>query len=313
MGRAQVLQATACALVPHVDMNPILLKPEADTRSQVVVQGRLWGTQDAQGYFGCKPGLFGFVRESYERLAKQNDVIIIEGAGSAAEVNLRSRDLVNWPVAELADASVILVADIDRGGVFAQVIGTLDLLEPEERRRVVGIVINKFRGDISLFDDGVAFIEDRTQIPVLGVVPYLQNLELDQEDGLDIKLNHQPVFRSEAVNIAVILLPHMSNFTDFNVLRAEEDVVIRYVTKPEELVGADVVMLPGSKTTIHDMTYLHQAEFGSWLREHMSRGGELVVFAGDFKCWGQKSLILIMPKLVVGARDLDCSSFLLNC
>jgi adenosylcobyric acid synthase len=168
MGRAQVLQAEACGLLPHVDMNPILLKPEADYRSQVIVHGKVWGRHDAKGYFGCRPELFHFVKESYARLAAQHDVLIIEGAGSAAEMNLRDRDLVNWPVVEMADASVILVADIDRGGVFAQVIGTLDLLEPQERQRVIGVIVNKFRGDRSLFDDGVRILEERTGVPVLG-------------------------------------------------------------------------------------------------------------------------------------------------
>ncbi|MDH5775797.1 MAG: cobyric acid synthase, partial [Nitrospirota bacterium] len=183
MGRAQVLQARACGLPPHVDMNPILLKPEADTKTQVIVQGKVWRSQEAKEYFSGKSQLKEFVKESYERLAEQYDVMVIEGAGSAAEMNLRGRDIVNWPVVEMADAAVILVADIDRGGVFAQVIGTMDLLAPEERQRVIGVVINKFRGDRRLFDDGVKIIEERTGVPVLGIVPYLRNLELDQEDS----------------------------------------------------------------------------------------------------------------------------------
>ena len=187
MGRAQVLQAQACGLVPNVLMNPILLKPETDCQSQVIVQGKVWEKQEAQEYFQNKAVLWDVVKASYEELAKRYDVIVIEGAGSAAEMNLRDRDIVNWPVAHMADAAVILVADIDRGGVFAQVIGTMDLLAPEERQRVIGVIINKFRGDLTLFDDGIKIIEERTGVPVLGVLPHLRGLELDQEDSVEIE------------------------------------------------------------------------------------------------------------------------------
>ncbi len=186
MGRAQALQASSCGLPPHVDMNPILLKPETDQRTQVVVLGKVWKCADAGQYFKHHSELLAIVRESYKRLAAAYDVIVIEGAGSAAEMNLRDRDLVNWPVAEMADAAVLLVADIDRGGVFAQVIGTVDLLSVEERRRLIGVVVNRFRGDIRLFREGVDFLEARTDLPVLGVVPHLRDLELDQEDSLEI-------------------------------------------------------------------------------------------------------------------------------
>ncbi len=184
IGRAQALQAEACGILPHVDMNPILLKPESDNRSQVVVRGSVWSRENASTYFERRPQLWAIVQDSYARLAQQYETIVIEGAGSAAEMNLRDRDLVNWPIVELADARVILVADIDRGGVFAQVLGTVDLLEPDERDRVCGVVINKFRGDPKLFADGVSFVESRSGIPVLGVVPFLQDLLLDQEDSL---------------------------------------------------------------------------------------------------------------------------------
>ena len=250
MGRAQVLQAQACGLRPHVDMNPILLKPEADRRSQVVVQGKVWGRREAGSYFDSRAELAHFVRQSYERLAAQYELIVIEGAGSAAEINLRDRDIVNWPVVEMADAKVILVADIDRGGVFAQVIGTLDLLEPYERKRVLGVVINKFRGDRRLFDDGVAMIAKRTGVPVLGVLPFVRELMLDQEDSVTIESSStEAAFSADTVNVAVMLLPRMSNFTDFNGLAAEADVALRYVRVPEEVVDADVIILPGSKQT----------------------------------------------------------------
>ena len=288
MGRAQVLQAQACGLAPHVDMNPILLKPEADAKSQVIVHGKVWRSQEAKDYFSGTIQLSGFVKESYQRLANQYDVILIEGAGSAAEMNLRDRDIVNWPVVEMADAAVILVADIDRGGVFAQVIGTMDLLAPEERQRVIGVVINKFRGDLSLFDDGIKIIEERTGVPVLGVVPYLRNLELDQEDSVDIERFRMTPFGAETVNVAVVLLPHMSNFTDFNQLAAETDVALRYVASPQELHGADVIILPGSKTTLADLEYLRQTGFEEALNRHVASGGEIIGVCGGFQMLGNE-------------------------
>jgi len=288
MGRAQVLQAQACGLAPHVDMNPILLKPEADHKSQVIVQGKVWTSQEACEYFDCKAELFEYVKTSYERLTKQFDVIMIEGAGSAAELNLRDRDIVNWAVVEMAEAAVVLVADIDRGGVFAQVIGTLQLLEPEELQRVVGVVINKFRGDINLFQDGIGILEERTGVPVLGVIPYLRNLELDQEDSVEVERFRFTPFAHDKINIAIILLPHMSNFTDFNQLGAESDVALRYVANPQELHGAEVVVLPGSKTTIEDLEYLKREGFGESIVNHVRRGGEMVGICGGFQMLGRE-------------------------
>jgi len=288
MGRAQILQAQACGVAPHVDMNPILLKPEADHKSQVIVQGKVWGSRQAREYFDHKAVLFKYIQASYERLAKQYEVIIIEGAGSAAELNLRDRDIVNWAVVEMASAGVVLVADIDRGGVFAQVIGTLQLLEPEERQRVIGVVINKFRGDIALFQDGIRILEDRTGVPVLGVLPYLRNVELDQEDGVEVERFRFTRFAPNKVNIAIVLLPHMSNFTDFNQLGAESDVALRYVAHPQELHGADVVVLPGSKTTIEDLGYLKGEGFGESIVNHATCGGEVVGICGGFQMMGRE-------------------------
>lgn len=287
MGRAQVLQAQACGLHPHVDMNPILLKPEADRRSQVIVHGKVWRSQDAGDYFDSQTELFHYVRQSYERLAAQYELIVIEGAGSAAEINLRDRDIVNWPVVQMADARVILVADIDRGGVFAQVIGTLDLLEPCERERVIGVVINKFRGDRRLFDDGVAILERRTGIPVLGVLPFLRDLVLDQEDSVTIEPGSSGTpFSPETVNVAVVLLPHMSNFTDFNALAAESDVALRYARVPSDVVDADVVILPGSKQTIQDLQYVKEKGFGPAVASHVLTGREVVGLCGGFQMLG---------------------------
>ena len=288
MGRAQVLQAEACGLPPHVDMNPILLKPEADNCSQVVVHGKVWGKYDGRRYYARRDDLFRFVRESYDRLARDHDALVIEGAGSAAEVNLRGKDIVNWPVAEMADARVLLVADIDRGGVFAQAIGTLDLLCPEERRRLIGIVVNKFRGDPSLFSDGVRFLEERSRLPVLGVLPFLRELDLDQEDSVTIERYRSNHFAPEKVNVAVVLLPHMSNFTDFNSLVAESDVALRYARAPAELTGADVVIIPGTKSTIADFDYLEQNDFRPALEAHVSAGSELVGICGGYQMLGRE-------------------------
>ncbi|NJN70473.1 MAG: cobyric acid synthase, partial [Nitrospira sp.] len=245
IGRAQALQAAACRIPPHVDMNPILLKPESDSCSQVVVLGRVFAKQEASAYFDGRRTLWSIAEDSYTRLASRYEMMVIEGAGSAAEVNLRKLDLANWPVVKMADAQVLLVADIDRGGVFAQILGTLDLLEPDERNRVCGVVVNKFRGDAELFADGVRFLESRSGVPVLGVIPYLRDLMLEQEDGLGHVIDQETHFISDRINIAVILLPHMSNFTDFNILSAEEDVVLKYASTPTMLSDADIVIIPG--------------------------------------------------------------------
>lgn len=287
IGRAQALQAEACGILPHVDMNPILLKPESDNRSQVVVRGTVWSRQEASTYYEQRPQLWSVVEESYFRLASQYEVMVIEGAGSAAEVNLRERDLVNWPVAHLADARVVLVADIDRGGVFAQVLGTLDLLQPDERARVCGVIINKFRGDAKLFADGVGFLESRSGVPVMGVVPFLRDLMLDQEDSLDLDVHQQGMFSSERINIAVILLSYMSNFTDFNPVRAEPDVALKYITKPSELADADVVIIPGSKNTLVDLSLLREQGYGCVLDRHVRSGRELVGVCGGYQMLGR--------------------------
>ncbi|MDN5940792.1 MAG: cobyric acid synthase [Nitrospira sp.] len=288
IGRAQALQAQACGIEPTVDMNPILLKPESDLRSQIIVRGKVYETLNAATYFERKETLFNIVRECYGRIARAYECVVVEGAGSAAEINLRERDIVNWPVVELADASVVLVADIDRGGVFAQIIGTLDLLTPHERRRVRGVIVNKFRGDRRLFDDGVRMLEARTGLPVLGVVPFLRGLRLDQEDSLDLDRARSIQFRPDLTNVAVVLLPRMSNFTDFNTLAAEKDVALRFAASPEELRGADVVMLPGSKNTLEDLDYLVTAGFPAAVESHVHKGGELVGICGGYQMLGRE-------------------------
>ena len=288
IGRAQALQAQACGLSPHVDMNPILLKPESDQRSQVVVQGKVFSKAHAQDYFERTNELFSSVRDSYERLAGNYEMIVIEGAGSAAEVNLRDRDIVNWRVADMADAPVLLVANIDPGGVFAQVVGTLDLISPAERARVRGILINKFRGDVSLFADGVKFLEMRTGIPVLGIVPFVRELELDQEDSISRERHACVPFSDTHINIVVTLLPRMSNFTDFNAVAAEPDVALRYARTPDDVMGADVVIIPGSKNTIEDLEYLRDAGFLPAFQHHVEQARELIGICGGYQMLGRE-------------------------
>src|SRR3989475_824311 len=227
IGRGQALQAGACGLAPHVDMNPLLLKPGADQCAQVIVHGEGWGGYEGRRELEPTRELGPHGRARYERLARAYEVLVIEGAGSAAELNLRDRDLANWTMAEFAGAAVVLVADIDRGGVFAQVIGTIELLTPQERRRVVGVVVNKFRGDASLFADGVALLDARTGVPVFGVLPFLRDLDLDQEGSVEGNRYRQTPFTSHAVNVAGTLVPPISAFTDFNALAGECDVALR--------------------------------------------------------------------------------------
>ena len=288
MGRAQVLQAQACGVSPHADMNPVLLKPESDRTAQIVVQGTVWGRSDARDYFTHHEELAKRVKDSYDRLAAAYDMIVIEGAGSAAELNLRDRDLANWSTVEMADARVVLVADIDRGGVFAQVIGTLDLIEPAERARVLGVIINKFRGDPTLFEDGVRLIEQRTGVPVLGVLPMLQDLVVDQEDSVAVERATQRAFDPSCINVAVLLVRRMSNFTDFKHVAAEPDVRVRYVMQPDELAGADVIIIPGSKNSMEDLDVVRKMGFLDALHAHASSGRELIGICGGFQMLGRE-------------------------
>jgi adenosylcobyric acid synthase len=247
MGRAQAVQAQACRIQPRVEMNPILLKPEADHRSQLVVMGRVDGRVEAAAYYREKPRLLGQVQAALTVLREDHDLVIIEGAGSPAEVNLAEHDIVNMRVADMADAPVILAGDIDRGGVFAALYGTLALLPAAHRTRVKALLINKFRGDRSLLEPGLDFISHRTETPVLGVVPYIPDLGLPEEDSVALDAH------TGAGPIAVIKLPHIANFDDFDPLPA------RYVTRPAELAGAAAIILPGTKATVDDLAWLRAA------------------------------------------------------
>ncbi|KAF0219336.1 MAG: adenosylcobyric acid [Geobacteraceae bacterium] len=261
IGRAQAVQAEACGIPSHTDMNPVLLKPNSDTGSQVIVQGKVVRNMTVKEYNAFKPEAFVKVRESFERLASRFDFIVIEGAGSIAEINLKAHDIANLKVAEMAGSPVILVADIDRGGVFAQIVGTMELLEPFERARVKGIIINKFRGDASLLGPGIEFVEKRTGVPVLGVVPCFSGFRIPEEDSVALEKRGKREAGSGKrnggkISIGVVKLPRISNYTDFDPLEAEPDVALSYVGGPGELAGLDVLILPGSKSTTADLYFL---------------------------------------------------------
>lgn len=256
MGRAQVVQAEACKIEPSVYMNPILLKPVTDMGSQVIVMGEVVGNMGAIDYFKRKKEYIPIIKKAYDTLAQEYDIIVIEGAGSPAEINLKQDDIVNMGMADLADAPVLLVGDIDRGGVFAQLIGTVDLLESEEQNRIKGLLINKFRGDKSILEPGLHMIYERCKKEVLGVVPYI-NLDIDEEDSLAETLHQKKA--GAFLDIVVIRLPKISNFTDFRALEMESMVSVRYVEKTEELGQPDMVILPGTKNTIKDMKWLRES------------------------------------------------------
>ncbi|SHE28479.1 cobyric acid synthase [Caloramator proteoclasticus] len=261
MGRAQALQAYAANIEPEVYMNPILLKPTTDHKSQVIFMGKPISNMGAKEYFTFKPKLKNRIYEIYKEIEKKYDVVVIEGAGSPAEINLKKDDFVNMGMAEMADSNVILVADIDRGGVFAQIYGTYMLLEEEERKRIKGVIINKFRGDKSLLEPGIRMLEELIPVKVIGVVPYFE-FNLDDEDSASGFKN----FIKNGINVAVIKLPKISNFTDFDCFKFEEDVSLKFISRPEEMADADLVILPGSKNTISDLRWLKEKGFDSAIR-----------------------------------------------
>ncbi|AJE02431.1 cobyric acid synthase [Geobacter pickeringii] len=288
IGRAQAVQAAACGIPPHTDMNPILLKPSSDTGSQVVVQGTVVGTMAVQEYHAYKPVAFAKVRESYGRLAAAHDFVVIEGAGSIAEINLKAHDIANLRVAEMAGAPAILVADIDRGGVFAQIVGTLELLEPAERERIVGVVINKFRGDASLLGPGIDFVQRRTGVPVLGVVPYFTGFRIPEEDSvaLEKRVERRPAGSADdRLNIGVVKLSRISNYTDFDPLEGEPDVHLTYVEGEEQLRGLDLLILPGSKATTTDLLFLVERGLFDAIRAFP---GPIVGICGGYQMLGKR-------------------------
>lgn len=287
IGRAQAVQAECARVEPSIHMNPILLKPSEDNQSQVILHGKPAGNFAARAYFEKHGEMEAAVRESYVKLAGRHEVIVIEGAGSPAEVNLKKYDLVNMKTAEMADARCLLVADIDRGGVFASAIGTLDLLDPSERDRIDGILINKFRGDQSLFDEGVRFIEERTGKKVWGVLPYTRDLWLDEEDSLGVP-EGKTIKNSEELDVAVLLMPRLSNFTDFQILNYEPGVRIRYVSRLEQLGSPDLLILPGTKATCADYEYWQARGLEKWIHDYAAKGGRVLGICGGYQMLGKK-------------------------
>ena len=289
IGRAQALQAAAARIEPTVDMNPVLIKPEADSRSQVILMGRPWKTLEAKNYYEKKNILWSHVTESLARLRDAYELVIIEGAGSPAELNLKRGDIVNMAVARYAQSPVLLVGDIDRGGIFAQLLGTLWLLEPEERDLVRGLVVNKFRGDLSLFDDGIQILEEKGKIPVLGVIPYLRGLSLPDEDAVSVEaasLSSKPASTSQT-DIAILALPRIANFDDFDSLRAESGVHIRHVDSVSQLGKPHAIVIPGTKSTIADLNWLYQTGLAEAVISFAKNGGEVVGICGGYQMLGE--------------------------
>ncbi|MBV4425347.1 cobyric acid synthase [Clostridium tyrobutyricum] len=280
MGRAQVLQAYAAGLEPQVYMNPILLKPTSDRKSQIIVNGEVYGNATAVEYHNMKLKFREMLKKHFLYMESQFDIIVMEGAGSPAEINLRDRDIVNMGMAEIADAPVILVGDIDKGGVFASLAGTMLLLKDNEKKRVKGTIINKFRGDIEILKPGLDMLEDIIKIPGLGVVPYF-DLNLEDEDGA-VSFNKKI---SNYIDIAVVKSPHISNFTDFDALRSEEDVSIRFVTSKEEFGNPDILILPGSKNTIEDLIKLRENGLENCIKEY-SKSGIVIGICGGYQMLG---------------------------
>lgn len=290
MGRAQVVQAEACCIEPHTDMNPVLLKPTSDKGSQVVLNGRPIGNMSAKDYFGMKlqkEELFKEAVAAFSRLELKYNPIVLEGAGSISEINLRDRDITNMRMAIKAGADTYLVADIDRGGVFGSVYGTIALLTEEERKRIKGVIINKFRGDISLFDEGRKIIEDLTGVPVVGVVPYFSNIKIEEEDSVVLERKMR-TYSSGKINVAIILLKRMSNFTDFDVLEMDPRFNPYYTNNPEDIEKADIILLPGSKNTLADLQHLRANGVADVIVKCFKNGKKVIGICGGYQMMGAR-------------------------
>lgn len=284
MGRAQVVQAEACEIKPLATMNPVLLKPGGNNKTQVIINGKVHCTMDAYKYKDLNKELRKIVKETFHDLSKDYEVMVLEGSGSCAEINLRDTDIANMSMAKAAGADVILVADIDRGGVFASVVGTLMLLTEEERNLVKGVIINKFRGKAEFFTDAMKQLEDIIKVPVLGVLPYF-NLDIEDEDSVTERIKEKS--KEDGFDIAIIRLPHMSNFTDFNALEIMNDVSVRYVSDPSELNNPDLLILPGSKNTIYDLKAIKEAGFFDKVLELQKSGTIIFGICGGYQILGK--------------------------
>jgi len=286
IGRAQAVQAQACGLMPHTDMNPVLLKPNSDTGCQVIIQGKVVCNLEATGYHAYKPTAMRAVLDSYSRLSHQYEAIVVEGAGSPAEINLREGDIANMGFAEAVDCPVILIADIDRGGVFAHIVGTLALLSESERARIVGFVINRFRGDIALLQSGLDWLEAETGKPVIGVIPYLHDLHIEAEDAVPSTASSQGKSVENKLRIIVPILPHISNHTDFDALRLHPQVDFQFVKINESIPAADLIILPGSKNVRGDLEHLRSNGWEQALTKHLRYGGKILGICGGFQMLG---------------------------
>ncbi|MFG5860113.1 cobyric acid synthase [Metapseudomonas sp. CR1201] len=283
IGRAQAVQAQACALAPHTDMNPVLLKPNTDIGAQVIIHGRAVTSMNAAAYHDYKKVAMAAVLESHQRLSRQYSVVMVEGAGSPAEINLRANDIANMGFAEAVDCPVILVADIDRGGVFAHLVGTLELLSESEQARVKGFVINRFRGDIALLKPGLDWLEQRTGKPVLGVLPYLTDFHLEAEDAID---QRQAAKTGDVLRVAVPVLPRISNHTDFDPLRLHPQVQLDFVAPGQPMPPADLIILPGSKSVRADLARLREHGWDRALQRHLRYGGKVLGICGGYQMLG---------------------------
>lgn len=288
IGRAQAVQAEAAGLSPHTDMNPLLLKPQTDKTCQVVLNGRPIGNHDAYSYFNPKGRdvLRNEVNAAFDRLNSRYNPVVMEGAGSISEINLRETDLVNMPMAMYAGADVILVADIDRGGVFASVYGSVMLQRPEERKRIKGILINKFRGDIRLFEPGVKMIEELCGVPVIGVLPYFKDIFVEEEDNLQLASKARHAAGNGKVSVAVVLLRHISNFTDFNMLERDSRVNLYYADSAEDISKADIIIIPGSKSTLADLSLLRKSGMAQAIIKAAENGKTVVGICGGYQMMG---------------------------
>ncbi len=284
IGRAQAVQAAAAKLAPHTDMNPVLLKPNSDVGAQVIIHGHPVGNMQAVAYHAYKPTAMRAVMQSYQRLAAAYQVVLVEGAGSPAEINLREGDIANMGFAEAVDCPVILIADIDRGGVFAHLVGTLELLSPSEQARVMGFVINRFRGDLALLQPGLDWLEQRTGKPVLGVLPYLQNLHLEAEDGIDLR---QSAGADQQLKVLALPLPRIRNHTDFDPLRWHLQVDLQFAAPGQPLPAADLIIVPGTKNVRADLQFLRIQQWDQDIDRHLRYGGKVLGIGGGFQMLGE--------------------------
>jgi len=296
IGRAQATQALACGLNPHTDMNPVLLKPTSDRKAQVIIQGKAIGHLDALDYHAYKATAKAAVLESWQRLTHQYPICLVEGAGSPAEINLRENDIANMGFAEAVDIPVILIADIDKGGVFAHIVGTLACLSESEQARIKGFVINRFRGDIALLQSGLDWLEAKTGKPVLGVLPYLMDLKLDEEDAVR---QTQSTSNANQLKVCVLRLPHISNHSDFSPLLTDPRIDFAYTALNEPNLQADIIIIPGSKAVMSDLAQLIEQGWRDKLIKHLRYGGKILAICGGFQMLGRN---LLDPKLIEGNK-----------